>query len=106
MKVKFENHVNKYILEKEDLKDIENSVEKKRESIERMKKEFLKIPKDVRDYFTAEMNIWNKVKGEKGYMANVFMMSPMVGGISLTSSEVGRPKKDNLLIGRIHLDKK
>ena len=107
MKIKFDmSKHTESVLEEGDLKSIEEAVDQKKEFILRMKEEFLNIPKDVREYFTAEMNVWNKIRGDKFYMASVFMMSPMVGGISLKHSEVGRPGKDSLLIGKINLDKK
>lgn len=104
MEVKFEiGDELKGVLDKNDLEKIEKEVNHKKEFILQLKEEFLKIPEEFRHYFTAELDVWNRIINEKCYMARVFIMTPLVGGISVVYSEIDRPNRNNFLIGKVKI---
>ncbi len=104
MEVKFEiGDELKGVFDKKDLEEIEKEVNNKKEFILQLKKEFLKIPVEFRHYFTAELDVWNRIINEKSYMARVFMMTPLVGGISVVYSGIDRLNRNNFLIGRVKI---
>jgi len=88
-------------LDKSDLEEIKKNINKMEKFILSLKEEFLKIPKKNRDYFNVEVSVWNRLIDDKPCTVKVFMMTSLIGGISLGINPNSYTYMEKFLIGNL-----
>jgi len=91
------------VLDKNDLEEIEKEVNNKKEFILQLKKEFLKIPENLRHYFDVRVDIMHRVEAGCRYSAYVIMMTSLIGGITIERSDEDFSNRTSFLIGEVKI---
>ena len=93
----------KGIFDEKDSEEILKAINKNEKLLKQLKKEFLKIPENLRDHFDAVVKLMDRTEGEKSYSVKVIIMTSLKGGIVVERSNEDLSNKTSFLIGQVKI---